>query len=130
MQKVQQNFFISANAFVQRGGVAALRGSQDHVTEHIVEYNRRRQFIIQRLKEVGFGIGAEPTGAFYVLADARTFGTDSHALAFDLLEKAGVAVTPGVDFGSNAEGFLRFSYSNSLENIAEGMNRLENYLNG
>ena len=129
MQKVQQNFFISANAFVQWGGVAALKGPQDHVTEHVVEYDKRRRFIIQRLKEIGFGIGAEPTGAFYVLADARPFGADSLKLAFELLKKSKVAATPGIDFGSNAEGFLRFSYSNSMENIAEGMDRLDRYLN-
>ena len=130
MQKVQQNFFISANAFVQWAGVSALRGSQEPMAEHVVEYDTRRRFIIQRLKEIGFGIGAEPTGAFYVLADAHRFGSDSHALAFELLEKAKVAATPGIDFGSKAEGFLRFSYSNSLQNISEGMNRLHRYLKG
>lgn len=130
MQKIQQNFFISANAFVQWAGVEALMGSQDHVAEHVKEYDRRRRFIIQRLKEIGFGIGAEPTGAFYVLADAHRYGDDSHRLAFELLEKAKVATTPGIDFGSNAEGFLRFSYSNAMENIAEGMDRLDRYLNG
>ena len=130
MQKVQQNFFISANAFVQWAGVAALNGPQEHIGEHVIEYDKRRRFLIQRLKEIGFGIGAEPTGAFYVLADARRFRSDSHKLAFELLEKAKVAATPGIDFGSRAEGFLRFSYSNSLENIAEGMNRLDRYFNG
>ena len=49
-------------------------------------------------------------------------------MAFDILEKAHVGVTPGIDFGPNAEGYLRFSYANSLENIAEGMDRLERYL--
>ena len=53
---------------------------------------------------------------------------DSYRLAFDILEKARVGVTPGIDFGPNAEGYLRFSYANSLENIAEGMDRLERYL--
>ena len=130
MQKVQQNFFISANAFVQWAGVAALRGPQEHMAKHVTDYNKRRRFIIQRLQEIGFGIGAEPTGAFYVLADAHRFNSDSHSFAFELLEKAKVAATPGIDFGSRAEGFLRFSYSNSLENIAEGMNRLDHYLNG
>ena len=128
MQRVQQNFFISANAFVQWAGVAALKGSQKHVAEHVKEYDRRRRFIIKRLREIGFGVGAEPTGAFYVLADARRFDSDSRRLAFETLKGAKVAVTPGIDFGSNAEGFLRFSYSNSLENIGEGMKRLEGYL--
>ena len=130
MQKVQQNFFISANAFVQWAGVAALRGPQEHIAEHVAEYDERRRCIIKRLREIGFRVGAEPTGAFYVLADAHRFGSDSHTLAFELLRKAKVAATPGIDFGSKAEGFLRFSYSNSLDTIAEGMNRLDRYLNG
>jgi aspartate/methionine/tyrosine aminotransferase len=129
MQKVQQNFFISANAFVQWAGVAALRGPQDHIAAHVAEYDQRRRFIIGRLREIGFEINTEPTGAFYVLAGAQRCASDSLHFAFELLEKASVAVTPGIDFGSQAEGCLRFSYSNSLDHIAEGMDRLERYLN-
>jgi len=60
--------------------------------------------------------------------NAKHLSGDSYALAFDILEKAHVGVTPGIDFGPNGEGFLRFSYANSLENIEEGLNRLERYL--
>jgi aspartate/methionine/tyrosine aminotransferase len=70
----------------------------------------------------------EPQGAFYVLADARKFTRDSYHFAFDVLEHAHVGITPGVDFGTNGEGFVRFSYANSLENIREGLIRLEKYL--
>jgi len=70
----------------------------------------------------------EPTGAFYVLANAKKFSRDSYRLAFDILDKAHVGVTPGVDFGVNAEGYLRFSYANALEDIAEGMDRIERYV--
>jgi aspartate/methionine/tyrosine aminotransferase len=91
-------------------------------------YNDRRKFMIRRLKELGFGITVEPTGAFYVFANARHFSGDSYALAFDILEKAHVGVAPGIDFGKNGEGYLRFSYANSKENIAEGLNRIEAYL--
>jgi (5-formylfuran-3-yl)methyl phosphate transaminase len=128
LQKLQQNLFISANSFVQHGGVAALRGPQDQVREMVAEYDRRRRYMLKRLKEIGFGIKSEPAGAYYVLANAKRFGTDSLALSRDILEGAGVACTPGIDFGSGAEGYLRFSYSNSLENIAEGMHRLETFL--
>ena len=69
-----------------------------------------------------------PTGAFYVLANAKRFGEDSKALAFDILEHAHVGVTPGVDFGSRAEGYLRFSYANSLERIEEAVERIGHYL--
>jgi aspartate/methionine/tyrosine aminotransferase len=72
-------------------------------------YNDRRQYIVRRLKELGFGITVEPTGAFYVFANAKHISKDSHKLAFDILEKAHVGVTPGVDFGRHGEGYLRFS---------------------
>lgn len=128
LQKLQQNLFISANSFVQYGGVAALRGPQGQVKEMVKEYDQRRKYMLKRLKEIGFVIRSEPAGAYYILANAKKFGPNSLELSRDILEKAGVACTPGIDFGSGAEGFLRFSYSNSLENIAEGMHRLEKYL--
>lgn len=130
LQKMQQNFFICANSFVQEAGIAALEGPQDHVTKMIETYDERRKYLLKRLKEIGFGIKYEPEGAFYVLANARNFGNNSLALSQEILEKAHVAVTPGIDFGSGAEGYIRFSYANSLENIEEGMNRLDKYLNG
>jgi aspartate/methionine/tyrosine aminotransferase len=128
MQKLQQNFFISANAMVQRAGIAALKDAGDDVARMQKIYNERRLFMIRRLKELGFGITVEPTGAFYVFANARHISEDSYKLAFDILEKAHVGVGPGIDFGQNGEGYLRFSYANSLENIEEGMERLEKYL--
>jgi aspartate/methionine/tyrosine aminotransferase len=128
MQKISQNFFISANAMVQKAGIAALKEAGDDVARMQKIYNERRQFMIQRLKELGFGITVEPTGAFYVFANAKHLSDDSYKLAFDILEKAHIGVGPGIDFGNNGEGYLRFSYANSLENIEEGMNRLEKYL--
>ncbi len=91
-------------------------------------YNKRRKYMINRLREMGFQITVEPTGAFYVFANAKHISGDSYKLAFDILEKAHVGVTPGIDFGENGEGYLRFSYANSMENIAEGMERLGKYL--
>jgi aspartate/methionine/tyrosine aminotransferase len=129
LQKVQQNLFISTNAFVQHAGVAALEGPQEQTLEMVKTYNERRLYLIKRLKEIGFDIRTEPKGAYYVLADARKFGYDSLALSGQILEDIGVAVTPGIDFGQGAEGHLRFSYANSLENIKEGMDRLDKYLN-
>jgi aspartate/methionine/tyrosine aminotransferase len=128
LQKLHQNFFISANAFVQWAGIAALREADADVARMRNLYNDRRKFIIQRLRELGFGITVEPTGAFYVLANAKRYAQKSFDFAFDILQKAKVGCTPGIDFGSNAEGYLRFSYANSIENIHEAMNRLEGYL--
>jgi aspartate aminotransferase len=94
----------------------------------VAEYDRRRQFMLKRLGEIGLPVKSEPAGAYYVLTNAKRYGTDSLQMSRDILEKAGVAVTPGLDFG--AEGYLRFSYSNSIENIGEGMDRLDKFLHG
>ena len=128
IQKVTQNFFISANAVVQKAGIAALKDCGDDVARMKKIYNERRQFMIRRLKEMGFGITVEPTGAFYIFANAKHISNDSYGLAFDILEKAHVGVGPGIDFGENGEGYHRFSYASSIEKIAEGMDRLERYL--
>ncbi|MDJ0782949.1 MAG: pyridoxal phosphate-dependent aminotransferase [Desulfosarcinaceae bacterium] len=128
MQKVQQNFFISANAMVQKAGIAALKHAQADVVAMRTRYDKRRRYMIDRLRRMGLGITVEPTGAFYVFANANHISGDSYKLAFDILEEACVGVTPGIDFGPGGEGYLRFSYANSLANIEEGMNRLERYL--
>jgi aspartate/methionine/tyrosine aminotransferase len=128
IQKLLQNLFISANSFVQWGGVTALREAGDEVIRMRNIYNERRKFLIRRLREIGLGVKVEPTGAFYVLGNIKSFSHDSYKMAFDILEKARVGVTPGIDFGINCEGYLRFSYANSIENIREGVNRLEKYL--
>ncbi len=128
IQKVQQNFFISASAISQWAGIAALEGAAPDVAKMRTIYDERRKFMIKRLKEIGFGITVEPTGAFYVLANAKRFSGDSYKLAFDILKNAHVGVTPGVDFGENAEGYIRFSYANSVENITKGMDRIERYM--
>ncbi len=128
IQKMQQNLFICANSAVQRAGIAALRETAEDVARMRAIYDERRRFMIKRLKELGFGIVVEPTGAFYVFVNAKHLSGDSYNLAFDILENAHVGVTPGVDFGENGEGYLRFSYANSLERIAEGLDRIERYL--
>ncbi len=128
IQKIHQNFFICANSFVQEAGIAALKGSQEHVKEMIQTYNTRRQYMLKRLLGMGLEVRKEPMGAFYVLADARKYSHDSLELSRRILNEAGVAVTPGIDFGNGAEGYLRFSYANSIENIKEGMDRLETFL--
>ena len=129
IQKIQQNFFISANSVVQIAAITALEEAGEDVACMRNIYNERRQYMVKRLREIGFGITVEPTGAFYVFANAKHISPDSYKLAFDILEKAHVGVTPGIDFGDNGEGYLRFSYANSLENIVEGLDRIEHYLN-
>jgi aspartate/methionine/tyrosine aminotransferase len=128
MQKIQQNLFISASSFAQWGALAGLKEAADDVKRMRDTYDRRRRHLIPKLKALGFGITVEPTGAFYVLANAKKFSKDSYRLAFDILNEVKVGLAPGIDFGTNAEGYLRFSYANSLENIEEGIHRLEKYL--
>ena len=113
---------------VQRAAIAALNHADADVERMKSIYNERRIHMIYRLRGMGFGITVEPTGAFYVFANAKHISMDSYGLAFDILKNAGVGVAPGIDFGKNAEGYLRFSYANSLENIEKGMERLERYL--
>jgi aspartate/methionine/tyrosine aminotransferase len=124
LQSMHQNFLISANNFVQFAGIAALRDCGAHVARMREEYDRRRRMIVGRLRDLGLGVRKIPEGAFYVLADARHISADSRSLAREILESTGVAVTPGIDFGEGAEGFLRFSYANSPENIAKALDRL------
>jgi aspartate/methionine/tyrosine aminotransferase len=128
IQKMQQNLFISANAFVQHAGIAALTLAQPEVAEMVRLYDERRRYLFASLKELGFSISVEPEGAFYIMAGARKFSQDSYAFALELLEEAGVAVTPGIDFGPGGEGYIRFSYTTSLENIKEGIRRLSHHL--
>ncbi|MBN1465267.1 pyridoxal phosphate-dependent aminotransferase [candidate division KSB1 bacterium] len=128
IQKTQQNLFICACSIAQWAGVSALNDHHPELDEMVKTYDARRRYLLEQLPRLGFQIAYEPKGAFYILADARHLDSNSHHLAFDILEKAHVALDPGIDFGSNAEGFLRFSYANSLDNIKTGIERLSRYI--
>lgn len=127
LQKIQQNLFICANSFVQWAGISALTETGPHVRRMVETYDKRRKYILKRIKELGFGVSTDPTGAFYVFANAKRFTGDAYAFCLEVLENAGVALTPGIDFGSGGEGYVRFSYANSLSNIEEGTRRLEDF---
>jgi aspartate/methionine/tyrosine aminotransferase len=128
MQIMQQNFFICASSFAQEGGIAALRDCDQEVQAMLDIYNQRRLYLLGRLREMGISTQVDPSGAFYALANVKKYTSDSYRFAYEILEKAKVAVTPGIDFGANCEGYIRFSYANSLENIKEGLNRFEAFL--
>jgi aspartate/methionine/tyrosine aminotransferase len=108
IQKIQQNLFISASSFSQWAALVGLKEAENDVKKMRDTYDQRRRFLIPKLRELGFGITVEPTGAFYILANAKRFSKDSYRLAFDILQEAKVGVAPGIDFGSNAEGYLDF----------------------
>jgi aspartate/methionine/tyrosine aminotransferase len=128
VQRMAGNFFISTNEFVQWAGVAALREAAADALRFRARFAERRRVMIDGLREIGLGVGFEPTGAFYVLANARRYTSDSVRFAYEILEATHVAVTPGAAFGPNAEGYLRFSYANSVERIREGLGRIASFL--
>jgi aspartate/methionine/tyrosine aminotransferase len=128
LQAMHGNFFISTSEFVQWAALAALREAAADARRFRAVFDQRRRAMVAGLRRVGFGVGTPPTGAFYVLANARHFSTDSLAFAVEILERTHVALTPGIDFGKNAEGYLRFAYANSLDRIEEAMARLGAFL--
>lgn len=126
VQALQQNLFISASDFAQRAALEAL-GSHDEVEEMRRVYDERRTLLLEALPTLGLPVPARPNGAFYVFADASRYSRDSMGLALDILDRAKVAVAPGIDFGLHGEGFLRFSYATARPRIEEGIERLRRY---
>jgi len=131
LQNMQQNFFISAADFVQAAAMTALTHCDAEVESMRQAYDSRRLFMLRRCREIGLGVTVEPAGAFYVFVNVRRFcaarALSCHDLAFDILEQARVAVTPGTDFGTGGEGYVRLSYASSRAHLEEGMRRLEAY---
>jgi (5-formylfuran-3-yl)methyl phosphate transaminase len=130
LQRLAGNFFISTNEFVQWAGVAALREAVGETRHFARIFAERRRVMVAGVRALGFGVAVEPAGAFYVLANARRWTTDSRRFAYEVLEASHVALTPGAAFGSNAEGYMRFSYTASVERIREGLRRLSTFLAG
>lgn len=126
-EKIQQNFFLAANAFVQQAGVVALTEAGPDIARMRELYDERRRYLVPALRSLGLRIDCEPCGAFYVFADARCWGEDSLKLCYRLLEEAHVACAPGVDFGQGGEGFLRFSYATSMDNLQIAVARLSEW---
>ncbi|MEE9240863.1 MAG: pyridoxal phosphate-dependent aminotransferase [bacterium] len=128
LEILQQNYFVSPNPFVQLGGVAALREGIPDAEKMREIYDERRKVMVEGLKRIGLPVHREPDGAFYAFADAHPFGADSLDLAKEILEATGVAIAPGADFGPGGEGYLRFSYCNSVENIETALSEVGKYL--
>jgi (5-formylfuran-3-yl)methyl phosphate transaminase len=130
LQRLVQNFFISAPTISQWGGLAALEKGDQDVELMKREYDSRRCFLLEALERIGLKAHYAPSGAFYMLVNMRRYMSDSLAFSYDLLEKAKVAVAPGIDFGNGGEGYVRLSYATSTEKIKEGLRRIEWYLKG
>jgi aspartate/methionine/tyrosine aminotransferase len=130
LDRLAQNIFLSAPTLSQHAALAAFSPQSLEVLEaRREEFRRRRDFLLAGLRQLGLRFASEPEGAFYLYGDCSSLAADSFALAGDLLEEAGVAVTPGLDFGDNApERHLRFAYTTSLDALGEGLERIERFL--
>ena len=122
--KLMVNSNSCTASFTQRAGIAALDGPQDDVDKMVAEFRRRRDAIVKGLSEIPGIHCSEPAGAFYAFPNVSGTGLPSKELADMLLYEAGVACLDGNCFGSHGDGYLRFSYANSLENIQEALNRI------
>ena len=130
IDKLAQNLFLAAPTVAQHAALRAFDEDNIAILEsRRAAFRERRDFLLPALRELGFAIPVNPTGAFYLYADCSRFTDDSYRFTADLLEQAGVAITPGIDFGSyRAAQHVRFAYTTSLENLEVGVSRLAEYL--
>ena len=130
VEKLEQNLYIAAPTLAQHAALVAFEPQTIAILEaRKAEFRSRRDLLLPALHELGFQIPSEPQGAFYIYADASAHTDDTHTFALQLLEQAGVAVTPGIDFGCHdAQRYLRFAYTTSQENLKEGIERLRRFL--
>lgn len=128
VERIAQNMFICAPHASQVAALAAMDCTAE-LEANMDVYRANRAMMITGLRDAGFTSFAPPDGAFYVYADVSSLTTDSRELARDILDKAGVAVTPGLDFDPvRGHQTLRFSYARSTQDIAEGLGRLKAYM--
>jgi aspartate/methionine/tyrosine aminotransferase len=128
MARLQTNVNSCTATFTQRACLAALSGPRDEVNAMVAEFRKRRDFIVDGLSKLpGFRCG-RPAGAFYAFPNVEGTGIDCGVLAHRALEEAGVACLAGTCFGKYGNGFLRFSYANSIENIGRALEKLEELL--
>jgi len=127
-RRVMQNIFIAAPTLSQRVAIAALTATESCERMRNA-YDERRRFLLDALPTLGFDIVIEPQGAFYIYADVQKLTTDSRDFCWRLLEQAGVAITPGEDFGCfRANTHLRFSYATGMAQLREGVARIQQFI--
>jgi aspartate/methionine/tyrosine aminotransferase len=128
LAKLQTNVASCTASFIQMAGIEALTGPQSWVDNVVAEFKRRRDFIVDGMNSLpGFSCH-KPLGAFYVFPNITKTGMDSRTLANKILYDANVAALSGTSFGKFGEGYLRFSYANSIENIEKGIDRIRKIL--
>lgn len=125
LNRVHQHNTSCATSFVQTAGIVALRDEKDEVEKMVAEYEKRRDYLVEKVNSIeGLSI-KKPGGAFYAFISIKDLGVDSQTFCDYLLDEAKVATVPGSEFGDEGNGYIRFSYANSYENIVEGLNRIE-----
>ena len=125
VNRLAQNLLICAPNFVQDAGIAALETPPERLAEIRETYRERRDLLVDAVAEWGLDLGYTPQGAYYLLVDVSELPGDALDIADFLLEEAGVAVTPGVDFGEEAADYLRVSYATDIEAIEEAVDRID-----
>lgn len=132
IEKLAQNLFIAPSAPAQHAALAAFAPETITILEaRRAEFRARRDLLLPGLRKLGFRVDSEPQGAFYIYADSSTLSKNSQDLAGKLIEQAGVAATPGLDFGVNApSAHMRFAYTVGAEKLAAGLERMERYFGG
>jgi aspartate/methionine/tyrosine aminotransferase len=128
VNKLMVNSNSCTASFTQRAGIEALRGPQESVTTMVEEFRRRRDAFCAGLNSIPGWRCAIPGGAFYAFANVKGGGTDSKQVADSLLNDAGVACLNGAGFGEYGEGYVRFSYANSYENLMRAIERIRNWV--
>lgn len=130
VERLAQNIFLAAPTPAQHAAVAAFSPASMEILEaRRREFEVRRDFLFDAVRNLGFVMNEKPRGAFYLYADAAGFTEDSAGFARELLESAGVAITPGLDFGSNRpERHVRFAYTTALDRLERGVERLRAFL--
>jgi len=130
VEKLSQNIFISTSTHSQAAALEAFTLSNlTELNRRKIEFKKRRDFLYEKLSKIGFKIKVKPAGAFYIYADCSNFTYDSFQFAKDLLEKVGVAITPGKDFGRHqANTHVRFAYTTSLPRLEEGVARIKRFV--
>jgi aspartate/methionine/tyrosine aminotransferase len=130
IEKLAQNLFIAPSTPAQHAALAAFHPDTLAILEtRRVEFCRRRDFLLPELEKLGFRLRVRPQGAFYIYADCSALSADSERFARRLLDDAGVAATPGLDFGAHAPAtHLRFAYTTSTDRLAEAVRRISRFL--
>ena len=131
IDKLAQNIFLAPATISQYAALAALQPDTLQILEQRrAEFQKRRDYLLPQLRQLGFDIPVEPEGAFYLYADCSRFTDNSVEFCETLLQEAGVAITPGIDFGNYLpRTHVRFAYTTSMENLQEGVHRIAAFLN-